>query len=191
MGVSNAKNAKSKGQTPNTSRIRLEETLMPALNPVRYVDERYLYLLSGMAKYGMPTDSPGLFIIWFYIEKLGLFPVLEKMGLTLPENNKGYSWFDLLLLNLARIFYGIPSYTGICEHSDPSPAFFAGLVKTPCNDSFLNGLENKITEKQVCQLRKWLINKAHELGLVNLKQTAMDFHQIDLDVIFGILRKFG
>ncbi len=166
-------------------------TLTPSLNPVRHVDERYLHLLLGMGKNGMATDSPGLFVIWYYLEKLELFPVLEKLGLSLPENEKGYSWLDLLLLNIARTFYGISSYTGACEHPEPSPSFFAGLVKSPCNDSLLNGLEKKITEKQVYQLRKWLIDRACELGLIDMKRTAMDFHQIDLDVILGKLRNFG
>ena len=172
---------------PNSGYQKLLETE----NPVRFVDECYLATLSGMKDYGLPTDSPGLFLIWAYIEKLGIFPVLDKLGLTRPENDKGYSWFDLILLNIGRIFYGIPSYSATCEHQEPSIAFFAGLVKPPCNDTFLNGLENKITEKEVYDLRKWLVGKAYDLGLIEMKQTALDFHQIDLDVIFDKLRKFG
>lgn len=167
------------------------EELKATTSVVRYVEAQHLVFLQGMTKYGMATDAPGLFALWAYIEELGIFPALANMELTVPENAKGYSWFDLFMLNLCRIFYGIPSYTATCEHPDPSPAFFSGLVKPPCNDSFLNGLESKITEKQVYKLRQWLVKRAYDLSLIDMKSTAFDFHQIDLDVILGRLRKFG
>ena len=167
------------------------EKLHSSANPVRYVDQAYLGSLRGMNKYGMPTDSPGLFLLWTYIEKLGVFPVLEHMGLTVPENKKGYSWLDLLLLNIGRIFYGISSYSATCEHPEESIAFFAGLLQTPSNDSFLKGLGGKITEKQVYKLRQWLVQRAYDLGLIEMEKAAFDFHQIDMDVNFDRLRKFG
>ena len=162
-----------------------------AVNPVRYVDEYHLATLSGINQYGIPTDSPGLFLIWAYIEKLDIFSVLEPMGLTVSEQKKGYCWLDLLLFNIGRIFYGIESYSAACNHQEPSLAFFSGLVRAPCNDTFLNGLEGRITEKETHELRKWLVKKAYELGLINMLNTAVDFHQIDIDVIFDKLRKIG
>jgi hypothetical protein len=163
-----------------------EDRCLPEINPVRLVDRFYLPTLQGLAEHGMPTDSPGLFILWAYLEKLGIFPILSGMRLTaLPGGQKkGYSWFDLFLLNVARIFYGISNYTAVSEQPDPTLPFFAGLVKAPCNDTFLNGLESRITEKETFNLRQWLIKKAYELGLVKLRKTALDFHQIDMDVIF-------
>lgn len=162
-------------------------------NPVRFVDGFYPSQLQGMAKYGIPTDAPGLFVLWAYLEKLNIFPTLHAMGLTmLPDGNqKGYSWFDLLMLNIARIFYGIDNYSAACEHQEPSLPFFAGLIKTPCNDTLLDGLEGKITERQTFKLRQWLIKRAIELNLINMRKTALDFHQIDMDVIFDRIRKFG
>ena len=170
-----------------------EDRCLPEINPVRLVDRFYLPTLQGLAEHGMPTDSPGLFILWAYLEKLGIFPILSGMRLTaLPGGQKkGYSWFDLFHLNVARIFYGISNYTAVSEQPDPTLPFFAGLVKAPCNDTFLNGLESRITEKETFNLRQWLIKKAYELGLVKLRKTALDFHQIDMDVIFDKIRKFG
>lgn len=170
-----------------------EVECLPTEKPVRFVDEFYLPTLEGMSSHGMPTDSPGLFILWAYLEKLGIFPVLSQMGLAaLPEHSsKGYSWLDLLLLNIGRIFYGISSHSATCEHPEPTLPFFAGLIKAPCKDTFLDGLENKITEKETFKLRGWLVKKAYELGLVDMKKTALDFHQIDMDVIFDKIRNFG
>ncbi len=167
--------------------------LAASADPVRLVDGFYPSKLRGMAEFGMPTDAPGLFIIWAYLEKLAIFPVLHAMGLTaLPEGSrKGYSWFDLFLLNIGRIFYGIANYSAACEHPEPSLPFFAGLIKAPCNDTFLDGLEGKITERQTFKLRQWMVGRAGELGLVNMKKTALDFHQIDMDVTFDKIRRFG
>lgn len=169
------------------------EACLPEANPVRLVDSFYLPTLQGLVEHGMPTDSPGLFILWGYLEKLGIFPVLSGMGLTaLPEGRKkGYSWFDFFLLNVGRIFYGINNYTAVSEQPDPTLPFFAGLIKTPCNDTFLNGLESRITEKETFRLRQWLVKRTYELGLIKLQKTALDFHQIDMDVIFDRIRKFG
>ena len=155
----------------------------------RYVDEHFISLLSGMNEHCLHTDAPGLFVILAYLEKLKIFPLLEKMGLTYIE--KGYSWSDLFLFNIGRIFYGISSYTDACEHQEPSLAFFSGLLKAPSNDSFLNGLESKISEKEVYSLRTHLVKQAVEHHLIEGKNIAFDFHQIDLDVIFGRLRKIG
>jgi len=171
----------------------VNDGLAASSNPIRLVDGFYPSTLRGLAKFGMPTDAPGLFVIWAYLEKLGIFPTLHAMGLTsLPEGRrKGYSWFDLFLLNIGRIFYGIANYSAACEHQEPTLPFFAGLVKAPCNDTFLDGLEGKITEREAFKLRQWLVARARELGLVNMKKIALDFHQIDMDVGFDRIRNFG
>ena len=171
--------------------VKKETELQGSVNPIRYVDEYYFATLKGLKEYGMPTDSPGLFLIWAYIEKLGVFPILEQMGLTLSKQKKGYCWLELFLFNVGRIFYGVASYSAACNHPEPSIAFFSGLVKAPCNDSFLNGLAEKITEEETYNLRKWLVKRASELELIDMKKIAMDFHQIDMDVLFDRLRKFG
>ena len=170
-----------------------DEQLTASANPIRLVDGFYPSILQGLAEFGMPTDAPGLFLIWAYLEKLNVFPVFHAMGLTsLPEGQrKGYSWFDLFLLNVGRIFYGIDNYSKTCEHSEPTLPFFAGMVKSPCNDTFLDGLEGKITEKEAFRLRQWLVKRVHELGLINMKKVALDFHQIDMDVVLDKIRKFG
>lgn len=66
--------------------------------PVRWVDQNFLIKLSGLRTAPAPIDPPGLFALWCYLEELGIFPVLQAMGLTGGGEEKGYSWFDLFLL---------------------------------------------------------------------------------------------
>jgi len=156
----------------------------------RYVDNNFIKLLKGIRKNGIYVDGPGIFILWAYIEELGIYPALDSMGLTRSNNGKGYSWFDHFLLNISRVFYGISSFSRACEHEEPTLSLFSHLVSLPCNDSFLNGL-GSITENQVFELQKWLVNRIKDLGLSQGKRLAFDFKQIDLDVELDKLRQFG
>jgi hypothetical protein len=156
----------------------------------RLVDSNFILLLEGIKKNGLYVDAPGLFIIWTYLEELKIFNILSEMGLTYSKNGKGYNWLDHLLLNIARIFYGISSYSRTCGQEEPSLSLFCHLVSLPCNDSFLNGL-GSISEKQVFKLQQWLIQRSKELGIIKGERVAFDFKNIDLNVDMGNLRGFG
>jgi len=161
---------------------------VPVQVPIRMVDTNILYVISGMDMNEMYVSAPGIFVLWAYLEELEIFPVLASMGLA--GGDRGYDWFDHLLLNIGRIFYGIPCYSRTCKHEEPTLAFFCHLVSLPCNDTFLKGLAS-ISPDQVFELQKWLIKRSHELNLINGKRMAFDFHQIDLDVEMDRLRQFG
>jgi hypothetical protein len=167
-----------------------QEQPIPAVKPVRWVDENFLIKLSGLRNAPAALDAPGLFALWCYLEELGIFPVLQSMGLTGSGDEKGYSWFDLFLLAMARTFYGIASYSRACEHEELSLPLFSHLLALPCNDSFLSGLAS-VSEEQIRVLRRWLVKRGKELGILEGKRIAMDFHQIDRDVRIAELRNFG
>ncbi|MCP4150997.1 MAG: hypothetical protein GY757_24855, partial [bacterium] len=136
----------------------------PAQVPVRMADTNILHVLAGMDVNGIYVSAPGIFTLWAYLEELAIFPVLDSMGLA--GGDRGYDWFDHLLLNIGRIFCGIPSYSRTCKREEPTLAFFCHLVSLPCNDTFLKGLAS-ISPDQVFGLQKWLIKRSHELGLIN------------------------
>jgi hypothetical protein len=102
----------------------------------------------------------------------------------------GYSWFDSFLINVGRIFYGIPNYHRACKHEEPSLSFFSHLVKLPCIDTLIKTL-GVITQEQIVNLQAWVLGRVKEIGLVRGRRIIFDFHQIDLDVIFSKLRQFG
>jgi len=167
-----------------------QEEPVPQEPPARWVDQNFLIKLTGLRTAPAAIDAPGLFALWCYLEELGIFPLLQSMGLTGSGEEKGYSWFDLFLLDIARIFYGIGSYSKACEHEELSLPLFSHLLALPCNDSFLSGLAS-ISEEQLGVLRRWLIKRGKELGILQGKRVAMDFHQIDRDVRIAELRNFG
>jgi hypothetical protein len=167
-----------------------EEEQIPEEKPQRWVDTNFLVQLNGLRTSSAPVDAPGLFTLWCYLDELGIFPLLQSLGLTGGGSEKGYSWFDLFLLDVARTFYGIASHSRTCDHEERSIPFFSHLLALPCNDSFLSGLAS-ITEEQICTLRRWLVRRGKQLGVLEGKRVGMDFHQIDREVWIPELRNFG
>ncbi len=165
-----------------------DEDILKIQTSAKYIDQNFIHKLSGLKKNSLHVDSPGLYVLWHYIEKIGIRSQLDSMGLTYVE--KGYSWFDYFLLNVGRIFYGISSYSKTCECEEPSLPFFSHLLKLPCNDSFINGI-GSITQEQVFSLQRWLVERSKSLGLVKGKKIAFDFNQIDLNVDLPQVKNIG
>jgi hypothetical protein len=155
---------------------------------IRYVDQNFITYLQGLKENVLNIDAPGLFILWQYIEKLEIFPQLERLGLT--EYKNGHCWMDFLFFTIARIFYGIESYDAACNIEEPSIRFFASMIKTPCISTFLSRF-GEIDEDKLFKLQKWLVKRLQTMGLSSGKKIVFDFNQIDLDVKNKRLRDFG
>ena len=164
--------------------------IQPTKKLVRMADMNFFRLWNGMQKHPFRTSAPGLFILWAYMEELGILPQLEAMGLIQPSKRGKYTWGDHLLFDIARRFFGISTASAACEAEIPELAYFAHLFRAPCNDTLLGGL-SAITQKQTVQLRQWLVQRLASLGLATGRQLAFDFHQIDQDVNLPMLRQFG
>ena len=159
-----------------------------SINSLRYVNSNFISYLKGLKSNALSIDAPGLFVLWHYIEKLGIYPILSTLDLT--KKDRGYSWTDSFLFTIARIFYGIPTYDGGCRIEEPSISFFAQMLKAPCLSHFLSVFQS-IDEASVFKLQKWLVQRLKELNLSKGERIIFDFNQIDLDVQHGKLRGFG
>ncbi len=155
---------------------------------IRYVDQNFITYLKGLKQNTLNIDAPGLFILWHYIEKLGIFQELERLELN--KYNNGHSWMDFFLFTIARIFYGVDTYDAACNIEEPSIRFFASMIKTPCISTFLSRF-GEVDENKLFELQKWLVKRLQTLGLSTGKQIVFDFNQIDLDVKNKRLRNFG
>jgi len=162
----------------------------PSQPPQRLVEKLFSHVLFGAGYHTLPFAAPGLPALWAYMEELQIVPLLASMGLTCPKGRERYSWLDLLLFDIGRRFLGVSTLTAACEREGPELPWFAHLYSPPCNDTILEGLAH-ISEKQVAQIRAWLVERLAQLGLGSGKRIAFDFHQIDLDVLLDRLRCFG
>jgi len=123
-----------------------------------------------------PLAHPGVFLFLPYLHQLGVFDAASRMLNLAPA--KSYSWFSLLVLNLARIFRAVPSVSRTCMLHELSIPLSTGLVDIPCADTVLNGLA-AIDETELLLLRKQLTAAALRQGLVQGRQLAFDFKMRD------------
>jgi hypothetical protein len=90
------------------------------------------------------------------------------------DPDQGYSWFNMLLLNLGRIFGGLSSVSKASRTYELSLPLMAGLVSMPSKDSILNKLAI-IGESELFQLRRYLTSVASQHKLIEGKRIAFDF----------------
>lgn len=173
---------------PETETVQDTVSVQTTTDYSREVNSNYAIFFKGLSQNPFQISSPGLLVIWHYLEELGIYPILEALNLTKSEQK--YSWANLFLWTVGRIFCGIPTYSASCLVQEPSLAFFTGLLKPPCAASLLSGLDD-ISEETVLKIQEQLIIRLKEKKLINGKKTAFDFHQIDMDVDYELLRNFG
>jgi hypothetical protein len=124
----------------------------------------------------VPLANPGIFLFLPYLNRLR---VLEKAAELLEiDPEQGYSWFSLLLLDIARIVGGISSISKASKMAELSFPLCAGLVVMPCADTLLNGLA-ALDEAALLGLRRYLTRIALQYGLISGKRVAFDFHMRD------------
>jgi hypothetical protein len=162
--------------TGNMSESSLHPFSLPHPSAPIRVDIGFASFIKKIATTPIPLANPGIFLFLPYLNRLRLF---EKASFLMElDPPRGYSWFSLLLLNLARIFKGVSSISKACKTNEFSMPLMAGLVTMPCNDSLLNGLA-LISEDALLQLRQYLAQTAKHYKLVQGKRIAFDFKMRD------------
>jgi hypothetical protein len=140
------------------------------------MDTGFIDYIKQLNNNEIPLANPGAFIILPLIHRLKIFDLTKKVVDIDPE--QGYSWFSLLLLNIARIMGGISSISKLCRTNELSYPLCSGLVNTPSKDTLLNGLA-KISEEQLLQMRQKLTQVIYENKMIKGRSIALDFHMRD------------
>jgi len=152
------------------------------------LDAGFVEFLESLQATPVPLANPGVFLFLPLLHRLKFFDIAASILDIDP--NKGYSWFSLLVLNLARIIGGVSSISKACRTSELSIPLSAGLVAMPCKDSLLNGLA-EINEQQLLQLRRNLTQAIYANGLVKGRSIALDFHMRDFTGEDVVLKNIG
>jgi len=155
--------------------------------PLR-LDTGFIEFLNSLQVKSAPLANPGVFLFLPLLHRLKIFDVATTILDIDPD--KGYSWFSLLLLNLARIMAGVSSISKTCRINELSLSLCAGLVEMPCKDTLLNGLA-AITEQQLLELRRYLTKAAYDNALAKGRSIALDFHMRDFTGADVVLKNIG
>ena len=160
-------------QQPETDKIPIDN--MAKETTIR-MDCGFVDYIKQLDKNEIPLANPGVFIFLPLIHRLKIFDIANNVMDIDPE--QGYSWFSLLLLNIARIMSGISSVSKLCRTNELSYPLCSGLVNTPSKDTLLNGLA-KISEEQLLQMRQQLTQVTYENKMIKGRNIALDFHMRD------------
>jgi len=148
----------------------LPQEIFPQASPVG-LDESFITFITRLKE--QPVANPGIFLFLPYLNRLKIFEKAESLMDLDPE--KGYSWFNMLLLYLGRILEGISSTRKACNTHELSLPLFAGLVSMPCEDTILNKTAS-ISESELFQLRQYLTQVSGREALIRNRRIAFDFH---------------
>jgi hypothetical protein len=154
---------------------QLPKKQLPAGASIR-LDLGFISFVKSLDQQPTHLAKPGIFLFLPYLNRLRIFEMASSI-MDIDPNN-GYSWFSLLVLNLARILAGISSASKACRTHELSLPLMAGLVAMPSKDSFLNKLAI-IDDDQLLQLRRYLTQVTKQHRLIKAKRIAFDFKMRD------------
>ncbi len=117
-------------------------------------------------------SNPGAIIVAPFLDQLGVVESLHTYG---PGNFKTIEITNDLIVNTLRIIAGFPTIHDYTMNSDRSVAIAAGLSLNPGKSRFYDSLD-KLRFEHLLSLRNDASRRAKELGIIEGKEIAIDYH---------------
>jgi hypothetical protein len=145
-----------------------EESLLESRRINRHFDE----LCRKMRTHAYHLCDPGPLLLAQFVNDLGIVQAMESYG---PARLRGKDLSNLALLNVFRILAGYRRINHLSDNGDRSVALASGLGMFGSRSRYYEDtLEFKFD--QIHSLRCDLISRAKELGLIEGRRIAFDFH---------------
>jgi transcriptional regulator with XRE-family HTH domain len=117
-------------------------------------------------------SNPGAIIAAPFLDQLGVVEALHTYG---PENFKPVEITNNIIVNTLRIIAGFPTISDYTMNSDRSVAIAAGLSLSPGKSRFYDSFD-KLRFEHLLNLRNDASRRAKELGIIEGKEIAIDYH---------------
>jgi hypothetical protein len=117
-------------------------------------------------------SNPGAIIAAPFLDQLGVVETLHTYG---PESFKPTEITNDIIINTLRIIAGFPTIHDYTLNSDRSVAIAAGLSLNPSKSRFYDSFD-KLRFEHLLNLRNDTSRRAKELGIIEGKQIAIDYH---------------
>jgi hypothetical protein len=117
-------------------------------------------------------SNPGAIIAAPFLDQLGVVEALHTYG---PENFKPVEITNNIIVNTLRIIAGFPTINDFTLNSDRSVAIAAGLSLNPGKSRFYDSFD-KLRFEHLLRLRNDASRRAKELGIIEGKEIAIDYH---------------
>lgn len=138
----------------------------------RRINRHFEQLCRKMHSHAYQLCDPGPLILAQFVNELGIVQAMESYG---PARLRGKELSNLALLNVFRILGGYRRINHLSDNRDRSVALASGLGMFGTRSRYY---EDTLSFKfdQIHSLRCDLISRAKELGLIDGRKIAFDFH---------------
>lgn len=138
----------------------------------RRINRQFEQLCKKMCTHAYQLCDPGPLILAQFVNDLGIVQAMESYG---PARLRGKDLSNLALLNVFRILAGYRRINHLSNNRDRSVALASGLGMFGSRSRYYEDtLEFKFD--QIHSLRCDLISRSKELGLIQGRKIAFDFH---------------
>jgi hypothetical protein len=136
------------------------------------INASFSRLLCHLAKKTVTVSNPGAIIAAPFLDQLGSVEALHTLG---PESIRSSEITNNIIVNVLRIIAGFPTINDFTLNSDRSVAIGAGLTRSPRKSRFYDSFD-ELRFNHLQKLRNDASRRARELGVVEGKEIAIDYH---------------
>ena len=136
------------------------------------VNGSFSMLVKRLAYRSYSISNPGAIIAAPFLNQLGVVEALHTYG---PETFKPVEITNDIVVNTLRIIVGFPDIHDYTLNSDRSVAIGAGLSLNPKKSRFYDSFD-KLRFDHLQRLRNDASRRARELGIVEGREIAVDYH---------------
>lgn len=136
------------------------------------VNRVFTELLPHLSYHRIGLCNPGAIIMAPFLDQLGVVEALHTYG---PETYRTGEITNNIIVNVLRIIVGFPTINDFMLNSDRSVAIGAGLLGTPRKSRFYESFDD-LRFNHLQKLRNDAARRARELGIIEGKEIAIDYH---------------
>jgi hypothetical protein len=136
------------------------------------VTRSFSELVNMLSYRSLPVCNPGAIIMAPLLEQLGIVEAIHTYG---PKSLRTTEITNDIIVNTMRIIAGFPTVNTYLENSDRSVAIGSGILNKPVKSKFYRTMDD-FSFHHLQELRNDLGVRATEIGIVEGKEIAIDYH---------------
>jgi hypothetical protein len=160
----------SPSQSPGMSAVKRFPTLITDAS--LKVNTSFERLLDRLKHSPIHLSNPGVLIIAPFLSQLGVIEALHTYG---PETLRTTEITNNIILNVLRIVCGFQTVNSVFGTDDPSIALASGFSINPKRSRFYESFD-ELRFNHLSDLRTDAAIRARELGIIEGKEIALDYH---------------
>jgi hypothetical protein len=151
------------------------------------INSGFQQILTYLTNRRVPVSNPGALIIAPFLNQFGIVESLHTYG---PACLRTTEITNDIIVNVLRIIAGFPTIHDFTRNSDRSVALGAGLSLIPRKSRFYESFDD-LRFHHLQNLRNDAAVRAKELGVIEGKEIAIDYHSDPTDTRFPHDKSFS